>query len=128
MQAARAADGALDTADETLLQQIAALGEINLSRALHRAERLDQIERALSGLIHTDQARGPLRQDYGFSYRARRGGEGSAAVHGHLRSRIKVWRRLPAFLKSFVKLPAPGAAEIEFMGGHSGRTLLRESL
>ena len=49
VQAARVADGALDTADETLLQQIAALGEINLSRALHRAEHLDQIERVLSG-------------------------------------------------------------------------------
>src|SRR5919199_2901364 len=37
VQAARAADSALDAADEALLQQIAAANEINLSRALHRA-------------------------------------------------------------------------------------------
>src|SRR5918911_4071613 len=43
VQAARAADGALDAADETLLREIAAVNEINLSRALHRAEHLDQI-------------------------------------------------------------------------------------
>jgi hypothetical protein len=47
VQAARAADAALDALDQAFLQQIVAANAINVSRALHRAEHLDQIEEAL---------------------------------------------------------------------------------
>jgi Mycothiol maleylpyruvate isomerase N-terminal domain len=49
VRAARAADGALDAAGDELVEQIVAIGyPINVSRAAHRAEHLDEIERTLS--------------------------------------------------------------------------------
>ena len=48
VQAARAADAALDGCDEAFLHAIVAANAINVSRAVHRAEHLDQIEQALS--------------------------------------------------------------------------------
>jgi hypothetical protein len=46
--AARSADAALDTAPPELIEQIAARGSINVSRANHRTEHLDEIERTLA--------------------------------------------------------------------------------
>jgi hypothetical protein len=49
VRAARAADSALDSAGAELVDQIVAIGyPINVSRAAHRAEHLDEIEQALS--------------------------------------------------------------------------------
>lgn len=48
VEAARQADAALDAAPE-LIEQIVAIGyPINVSRAVHRKEHLDEIERALA--------------------------------------------------------------------------------
>ena len=48
--AARAADRALDEGGAALIEKIMAAGPpINPARAIHRAEHLDQIERALDG-------------------------------------------------------------------------------
>jgi predicted protein tyrosine phosphatase len=49
VEAARTADAALDAAPLALIDQIVAVGSpINVSRAAHRREHLDDIERALS--------------------------------------------------------------------------------
>ncbi len=49
VEAARACDAALDAARGELIAQIVAIGyPINVSRAVHRREHLDEIERALA--------------------------------------------------------------------------------